>query len=86
MAKKPPPMFRQGDLIHVRLGPYDSFGRREQFKARIVFEGPRCTRLIVLCATGCLQATSDQAHYAFLDPLYLWAAQTAQYIQESRTK
>ncbi len=84
MAKRTPPMFRQGDLIHVRLGPYDQFGRREQFKARIEFDSPTRTRLIVLHSVGCTQVTSGDTSYSFLDPLHQWAVAQAQDIQATR--
>ncbi len=84
MARKSPPLYRHGDLIHVRLGPYDSFGCREQFKARIEFDRPNRTRLIVLHSVGCTQVTSGDTSYSFLDPLHQWAIQMAKDIQESR--
>ncbi len=85
MARKPPPLFRHGDLIEFRLvcSPRDPFGKRETFKARIEFNRPSVTTLITLSSVGCKTVTSRDETYQWTTPLHQWAVQMAQDIQES---
>ncbi len=85
MTKKTPPMYRHGDLIHVRLGPYDAFGHREQFRARIMFQTPNQTRILVPLGFKCIDVTSGDTPYSFHEPIQQWAIATAKDIQASRT-